>query len=1648
MDASPRPTDGGPPRSSRAQPPTRAERAGIAALVRTITAELASPLARADVVAGAAAELAARTPAHPRSLDRAALRVLARALAAREGEPVRALAPLFAAAAAANADPWPHARALLRARDAKLAADGVDLALRPAAAGSVHHPHRLLVELARWAEREEASGDVARLAAIGRAWRRLAARDAAPREALADPELRRLAARVLDAEGADVAVAARDLLSADDFAFLVPYLAYLRAGHRDLLDLLPRPGGPPVALPSFRRAEATLGGAGLREVLAAVGLARANRGIEVRERVLLSFGGSFPSAVSPAEAALLGAAPGARTTPAPSLVLAHGGREGGGAMPGRMADRVARFRAYCLAHADVLQDFVDFEPVGPQRARRTVARMDALVAEHVALFGTHAAECAILPDVYASLRAEIAARLDAAPPDEPLDPGTTRLVRSFEDPANPAQVRTLHGLKRYLHQRSLRLAARLLADPSVTDRTVEILLVERGKPPARVPTVRWADLDAGARAEDRLPVAVEALVEAFAHNLLHGHREFPQVRVFVYGSEAHTYLTWWSHPAFLRVDRAPPLRGGLVDLEYFGVSKADLGSHPDPELPALRRFLEAADFDVEIDATRVHVRYDKERAVDAADVADRAAYLLRLAPYLMDLDWVMGSLGLDAAARARAADALQRSFAAWGVLPWSRLLTADRTGILAGEGEGPAAREAVWTGKGAFPASFTDVPSDATRAAWAEGLRGLGLDDAARGAAELRSAAPLDVARVILGPLREAVARGAVVERDGRLERAGHARFRPRHEAELFAVMLGSAEATAYGVRAARLASAMERSLRFASTGAVQGWPVQRARLSLGGAPAGLFVLRDPEGPAKLAIFARDAEASCRRASSQGRWDTDLFDDPAEVAALARRDGLLDEGTDVPGERVAAEAARVRAEVLKEAGRPAAALAGEAGVVEARRIGGGRACGRAVLAGGAEASDPDGGVLVLERLGPKDFARLRRAAAVVATAGSVLSHAGLVLGQQAKPAVLVPGRWTEEPDGRRALHVPRVESREETRDLRRLRVTLRTDRGLGEWTIRDGDLLVVDAEAGRLQVLGSAPATLSLHDDLATLRREGAALARARDPQDVLVRRGRVLRTAGRLRDAATALRDPVLAAHAAHEIAAGGADVTAESRRDILRALFANPHVGDAARARLERVAAETLRAAAAARRLAVDWMPSAESVGEVLALRLDALERAEAARVAARTLAESGRPRREEADAPSWDELDRATRRALHRLRAQVRRTGPGIEGSLPDAIDALLGVRLPRRAAVAAPARGALADRVVLGPEDGGAELSSRIGAKAAGLAAIARVLGPGAVPAWFALGDAAWRRMLAAPAGDRTLADALAATLQRDAGTAERSAAVRRLFERTPLPEDVAAAVADAYRALRAAGEPEDAVVAVRSSGFEEDLPREPRAGEFETFLGVRGAGEVDLGIRRAWAGLWTERAIERRAELGLPALGLGGGVLVQRLVAARVSGVVRTRGARGAAAREMLVEAGLGLGEGLVSGAIAADEIRVLRTPGEPGLHRFRYVIHEKAEQVVPDRTAGQGTVRVVTKSHQRMRPALEWIELDELVRAAGRLETAWGWPLDLEFAFDGSGLRLLQARPLPAFFAALRETLERRPIGRGRARSRTGEEEP
>ncbi|HKS50715.1 MAG TPA: PEP/pyruvate-binding domain-containing protein, partial [Pseudonocardiaceae bacterium] len=163
---------------------------------------------------------------------------------------------------------------------------------------------------------------------------------------------------------------------------------------------------------------------------------------------------------------------------------------------------------------------------------------------------------------------------------------------------------------------------------------------------------------------------------------------------------------------------------------------------------------------------------------------------------------------------------------------------------------------------------------------------------------------------------------------------------------------------------------------------------------------------------------------------------------------------------------------------------------------------------------------------------------------------------------------------------------------------------------------------------------------------------------------------------------------------------------------------------------------------------------------------------------------------------------------------------------------------------------------------------------VGGKAANLGELIR--GGFPVPPGFCLTTAAYQQVAA---------DALDVDGWDPDSLAERA---RSAVLASPIPADVAEAVACAYRALG-----DDVPVAVRSSATAEDLPWASFAGQQDTFLNVVGAPAVLDAVRRCWASLWTDRAVSYRTTNGIDHTTVRLAVVVQQMIEPHVAGVLFT-----------------------------------------------------------------------------------------------------------------------------------------------------------
>ncbi len=226
----------------------------------------------------------------------------------------------------------------------------------------------------------------------------------------------------------------------------------------------------------------------------------------------------------------------------------------------------------------------------------------------------------------------------------------------------------------------------------------------------------------------------------------------------------------------------------------------------------------------------------------------------------------------------------------------------------------------------------------------------------------------------------------------------------------------------------------------------------------------------------------------------------------------------------------------------------------------------------------------------------------------------------------------------------------------------------------------------------------------------------------------------------------------------------------------------------------------------------------------------------------------------------------------------------------------------------------------------------------------------------------------------------------------------------------------AALLAAYHELGARlGEAEPSV-AVRSSAVDEDGADASFAGQHETYLNVTGAEAVAAAIARCWRSAHAERALDYRRRNGLSTQQIRLAVLVQALVPADVAGVVFSANPINRRRNEAVVTASWGLGESVVGGTVTPDTfvVKTDRTLRQTERILSRQIADKQWMTIAtPD-----GTQEVKVPSMLRALPSLSDEETLAMAQLALDLQATMGYPVDIECAYAGGKLYLLQCRPI------------------------------
>jgi pyruvate,water dikinase len=233
---------------------------------------------------------------------------------------------------------------------------------------------------------------------------------------------------------------------------------------------------------------------------------------------------------------------------------------------------------------------------------------------------------------------------------------------------------------------------------------------------------------------------------------------------------------------------------------------------------------------------------------------------------------------------------------------------------------------------------------------------------------------------------------------------------------------------------------------------------------------------------------------------------------------------------------------------------------------------------------------------------------------------------------------------------------------------------------------------------------------------------------------------------------------------------------------------------------------------------------------------------------------------------------------------------------------------------------------------------------------------------------------------------------------------------------PIAPEIEEELLTAYRALVAEC---GGRLAVRSSSLMEDTEGSSFAGQFQTFLGIDNEEDFLTALRACWGALWSPRAMRYMDDKDISAIDTAMAVLVQPLIEADASGGGLSETADGG----MSISATWGFGEALAQGEVVPDrydlspEGELLEVVnGQEFEHSAHCHVHHGGGAPAQKHSHDHD------QDHDHGEPAKKQCLTEaQVAELAGYMKIAqemMGQPVEVEWAANSDGIKMLQARPL------------------------------
>ncbi|MHA1489604.1 MAG: PEP/pyruvate-binding domain-containing protein [Promethearchaeota archaeon] len=207
-------------------------------------------------------------------------------------------------------------------------------------------------------------------------------------------------------------------------------------------------------------------------------------------------------------------------------------------------------------------------------------------------------------------------------------------------------------------------------------------------------------------------------------------------------------------------------------------------------------------------------------------------------------------------------------------------------------------------------------------------------------------------------------------------------------------------------------------------------------------------------------------------------------------------------------------------------------------------------------------------------------------------------------------------------------------------------------------------------------------------------------------------------------------------------------------------------------------------------------------------------------------------------------------------------------------------------------------------------------------------------------------------------------------------------------------------------------------AVRSSATVEDCNEYSFAGQADTFLCNKTFDEILKSLKNCWASLYSPRAMlyllqMRKKGIDISFLDIHMAIVVQKMVNSHISGVLFTTNVINNDENQMLINSSWGLGETIADNSIIPDTIVIKKNKFE----LIKRIIGKKEKKSIQN-PKGSHTIRVETKPKSRTVCSLNEKHIRQLHELGLKIEDAFNFPQDIEWAIENNDLFVLQSRPI------------------------------